>query len=351
MPTVENSLTKLIENATGKHFKAFNDIDVKASLDGLDGLTCGCCLNRALIRKHPNTPFYIQFVKNKPKDINYITREYLNELLYYNDVNKSNEIHRFNEEEYTETITIDENVYTIHLLPIAIYENRIKRVDNTIIPFLTDELEEMLESKFYFVIYKIKYVKLSFYDLLGQLKGNDEPVVCVVSKKVNKKSKKSKKSKKNVGKKNENECDKSDKSDESDDVIETRDNVIEVADEVVETTASMVETTPSISPQMVETTATLNIVFDKFNTFQNTDYLTTVIYQIYNTNNKVKQYFDEYDVIYVIKDLHFDNYHYKRGNHFNIKLISNTKISPILHAYLNEGVINNITFIQSLTDD
>jgi hypothetical protein len=103
-----------------------------------------------------------------------------------------------------------------------------------------------------------------------------------------------------------------------------------------------------MSPKMVE--PTLNIVFDKFNTFQNADYLITVLYQIYNTNNKVKQYFDEYDVIYIIKDLHFDNYYSKRGNHFNLKLISKTKSSPILHAYINEGVINNITFIQSLTD-
>ena len=102
MAIVENSLSKLIENATGKHFKSFNDVDVKASVDNFDGLTCGCCLNRALINKHSNTPFYLQFIKNKVKDVEYMTREYLNEILYYNDVSKTDEIYQFKEEEYTE---------------------------------------------------------------------------------------------------------------------------------------------------------------------------------------------------------------------------------------------------------
>jgi hypothetical protein len=65
MAIVENSLSKLIENATGKHFKSFNDVDVKASVDNFDGLTCGCCLNRALINKHSNNPFIYNLKKIK----------------------------------------------------------------------------------------------------------------------------------------------------------------------------------------------------------------------------------------------------------------------------------------------
>jgi hypothetical protein len=36
------------------------------------------------------------------KDVEYMTREYLNEILYYNDVSKTDEIYQFKEEEYTE---------------------------------------------------------------------------------------------------------------------------------------------------------------------------------------------------------------------------------------------------------
>ena len=94
----------------------------------------------------------------------------------------------------------------------------------------------------------------------------------------------------------------------------------------------------------------LNIVFDKTIVFENKEYIITLINHVYNTKDKVKIYFDKYTIIIVIRDLHYDNYNKKNGLHFNIKCINECETSPVIHAYINDGIISNLTFINSICD-
>jgi hypothetical protein len=370
MTSVEDNLTKLIKQTNDKHYKSWSDLDIKTSVGVFDRLCCSCCLSNDLIQKHDETTFYIHFAVNKPTQKDFLTREYLNEILEYKGVNKSNEIYQFNTEPITEQIRYnDGRAYILNLCPVAIYEDRKPRKDNLIIPFLTNVLETLLEDKFYFVVFKIKYSKVKMYSVekLERLIKNNEPTTDTLKRKATKKGKKKgKKNKKLI----EQKCNKCDDTISEDTISEDTVSENTVSDDTIsEDTISedtISENTVSddtvsddkISDDTVsddkisdddQNNTMLNIIFDKNNEFQDREYLKTLIHHIYYSNIKIKQYFDDYDILYIIKDLHFDNNYIKRGYHFNLKLISKITSTPTLHAYVFDGIITDITIIQSLT--
>ena len=364
-------ISDLVDKLQNTKFNAFNDIEHDASMKTYDALSCNCCANKYLFDKHNEKPFYIHFLRNTLSETDFLSREYMSEILDYKKVNKSNLLYEFDDEvilkekiEFT-----NGKVYILHFKPISIYESKLKGRDNLILPFINKEIEKIIKDKYFFLIFKLHYVEVKLYSvekLKHILKENgieDDLTPAKKNDKKNKnKNKKNQKKKKRIKKKGKgvkivekdydseeseinNEDVKSEGSDDSDDSDEDTKNTKDVINDNDNHKNDDVKNDVSI----VENHK-LNIVFDKSIVFENKEYIITLINHVYNTKDKVKIYFDKYTIIIVIRDLHYDNYNKKNGLHFNIKCINECQTSPVIHAYINDGVISNLTFINSICD-
>jgi hypothetical protein len=88
----------------------------------------------------------------------------------------------------------------------------------------------------------------------------------------------------------------------------------------------------------------LNIEFDKKKYFYHKKKIIDMLNNLYNTNTKFKDLYNNYNLLVVVKDIHHDAY---LGEHFNIILINNiTNIrTSQLHLYINNSLITTITEI------
>ena len=367
-------ISDLVDKLQNTKFSAFNDIEHDASIKTYDALSCGCCANKYLFDKHNEKPFYIHFLRNI-SETDFLSREYMSEILDYKKVNKSNLLYEFDDEimlkeklEFT-----NGKVYILHFKPISIYESKFKKRDNLILPFINDKIEKIIKDKYFFLIFKLHYVEVKLYSvekLKHILKENgieDDLTPAKKNDKKNKnKNKKNQKKKKRIKKKGkgveivEKDCDSEDRASLSsleESEINNEDVKSEVSDDSDEDmTKDVINDDDNYKNDDVKNEVSivenhkLNIVFDKTIVFENKEYIITLINHVYNTKDKVKIYFDKYTIIIVIRDLHYDNYNKKNGLHFNIKCINECETSPVIHAYINDGIISNLTFINSICD-
>lgn len=92
------------------------------------------------------------------------------------------------------------------------------------------------------------------------------------------------------------------------------------------------------------------LTFNKYLVFPQDQqlYITDLLINFYETNDKFKMLCVEYNTILIIKPLHYDNNKLNKSLHFNIKLCNNTIQSPQYHAYINNNTIISLTEIKKI---
>ena len=92
------------------------------------------------------------------------------------------------------------------------------------------------------------------------------------------------------------------------------------------------------------------VCFNKRILFNDKQILINMIQNLYNINNNFQVLLQKYTTINIIKDIHYDNDTTKKGLHFNVILFNKTEhiTSSVLHFYINNNTITNITAITNI---
>lgn len=96
-----------------------------------------------------------------------------------------------------------------------------------------------------------------------------------------------------------------------------------------------------------DTTKDFNISFKNYVYFEDKEYIKNLLLDLYQSNRQFYEYYQNYNRLFVLKDIHMDNY---LGNHINIMLKNenNNNKTPMLHCYIRNKKITTITKIENI---